>query len=94
MVALEGAFTGEAEGRELVSRVKTKIAYTNASGKNGNVGSAEEVFKLLGLDEDLLAFLHRQVYGDRANAFRYGVALRGFRLKGLNLTVALVAYMT
>lgn len=93
IVALEGAFTGEAERRELVRRVKTKVAYTKASGKNGNVGSAEEIFKLLGLDEDLLSFLRRQVYGDRGNAFRHGVALRGFRLKALTLTVALAAYL-
>jgi len=93
IVALEGAFTAEAERRELVRRVKTKIAYTEASGKHGNVGSAEEVFKLLGLEEDLLAFLRRQVYGSRGNAFRHGVAVDGFRLKALTLTVALVAYL-
>jgi hypothetical protein len=93
MVALEGAFTGEAERRELVYRVKTEVAYTKASGKNGNIGSAEEVFKLLGLDEDLLTFLRRQVYGNHGNAFRHGVALRGFRLKALTLTVALVSFL-
>lgn len=93
IVALEGAFTAEAERRELVRRVKTKIAYNEASGKHGNVGSAEEVFRLLDLDEDLLSFLRRQVYGSRGNAFRHGIASDGFRLKALTLTLALIAYI-
>jgi hypothetical protein len=93
IVALEGAFTGEAERRELVRRVKTKIAYTTPAGKRRNLGSAEEVFGLLGLEDDLLLFLRRGVYGDRGNAFRHGVALEGFRKKALALLVALIAYL-
>jgi hypothetical protein len=93
MVAMEGAFTGEAERRELVRRVKTKIAYTTSKGKQKHLGSAEEVFGLLDLEEDLLDFLRRGVYGDRGNAFRHGVALDGFRGKALSLVIALVAYL-
>ena len=91
IVALEGAFTAEAERRELVRRVKTKIAYTEASGKRGNVGSADDVLSCWA-SKRTLDFLRRQVYGDRTS-FRHGVAVDGFRLKALTLTVALVAYL-
>jgi hypothetical protein len=93
IVALEGAFAEEAERRDLVRRVKTKLRFTEASGKTGYVGGAEEIFKVLGLDEDLLSFLHRQVYGGHGNAFRHGVARSGFRQKALTLTIALVALL-
>lgn len=93
IVAMEGAFTGEAERRELVRRVKTKIAYTTSKGEQKNLGSAEEVFGMLDFEEDLLDFLRRGVYGDRGNAFRHGVALEGFRGKALSLVLALVAYL-
>ena|GEM_PF-4872664 len=93
IVALEGAFMEEAERRDLVERAKTKIRFTEASGRSGNVGSIEAIFELLGLDDALDSFLRRQVYGGRGNGFRHGTAREGWREKALSLTVALCAYL-
>lgn len=91
IVALEGAFVEEAERRDLVERAKTKIRFTEASGRSGNVGGIEAIFEPLGLDEALDSFLRRQVYGGRGNGFRHGTARDGWREKALSLAVALCA---
>lgn len=93
MVALEGAFTGEAERRALVRRSKTRMTYVTDKGRERNLGGADELFGLLDLEADLLAFLRRVVYGSRGNAFRHGVALEGHREKSLALVMATVAYL-
>jgi hypothetical protein len=93
IVALEGAFVSEAERRRLVERAKRKLRFTPESGKTGNVGSLEALLDPLGLEEDLDAFLRREVYGGRGNPFRHGTALSGWRRKALSLAVALVACM-
>ncbi len=93
IVALEGAFVEEAERRDLVERAKTKIRFTEASGRSGNIGGIEAIFEPLGLDEALDSFLRRQVYGGRGNGFRHGTAREGWRQKALSLTVALCAYL-
>ena len=93
IVALEGAFVEEAERRNLVERAKTKIRFTETSGRGGNVGSIEAILEPLGLDETLDSFLRRQVYGGRGNGFRHGTAREGWRQKALSLTVALCAFL-
>jgi hypothetical protein len=93
IIALEGAFLGEAERRDLVARAKSKMRFTETSGRRGNVRAVEELFEPLGLDEKLTSFLQRQVYGGRGNAFRHGSALDGWREKALTLTIALVAFL-
>lgn len=93
MVALEGAFTGEAERRALVRRVKTKMTYVTDKGRERTLGGADELFGLLDLEADLLAFLRRVVYGAHGNAFRHGVAAEGHREKSLALVIATVAYL-
>ncbi len=91
IIALEGAFVEEAERRDLVERAKTKLRFTEASGKRGNVGSVEAILKPLGLDDALDGFMRRQVYGGRGDGFRHGTARDGWRPKALSLTIALCA---
>jgi hypothetical protein len=93
IVALEGAFASEAERRRLVERAERKLRFTPQSGRSGNVGGLEALLGPLGLEEDLDAFLRREVYGGRGNPFRHGTAQTGWRRKALSLTVALVACM-
>ncbi len=93
IVALEGAFMGEAERRELVQRAKQKMHFTETSGKKGAVKSVEQIFKPLGLNEHLVSFLQRQVYGGKGNQFRHGTALEGWRQKSLSLVIALTAWL-
>lgn len=84
---------GEAERRELVQRAKQKMHFTETSGRKGPVKSVDQIFKPLGLNEHLVSFLHRQVYGGKGNQFRHGTALEGWRQKSLSLVIALTAWL-
>lgn len=90
---LEGLFYLEAEERALVRRDKEKMRFISEARAGKSAGSVESLFEPLGLDEDYVSFLRRQVYGGSGNPYRHGTAVEGFKHKALVLSLALISLL-
>jgi hypothetical protein len=93
MVPFEGVIYLEGEKRGRLVRVEDRMQLLTEDGDGKVVRSVEQVFKVLGLEQDYATFLRYQVYGGGGNPFRHGTALDGWRHRALSLVVALVSFL-